>query len=72
MSITELIEVNPKKLGGIPVFRGTRIPISRLFDYLETGSTLDDFINEYEIDPDLVRQFVRALRGTLVPEVEPA
>lgn len=69
MSLTEFIEVNPRKAGGAPVFRGTRIPVARLFDYLESGSTVDDFIGEYEIEPDLVRQFVRALRSTLVPEV---
>lgn len=68
MSFTELIEVNPRKLGGMPVFRGTRIPVARLFDYLEAGSSVEDFIDEYEIDPELVHRFVRALRGTVVSE----
>jgi len=30
-------------LGGSPVFRGTRVPIHTLFDYLEGGETLEDF-----------------------------
>jgi uncharacterized protein (DUF433 family) len=50
------IEVSPKKLGGKPVFRGTRIPISYLSQYLRDGYTVEDFIEVYDIDPDLVRQ----------------
>lgn len=68
MSLTELIEVNPRKLGGAPVFKGTRIPIATFFDYLEAGRSVDDFIAEYEIEGDLVHRFVRTLRCTLVPE----
>ena len=31
-------------LGGTPVFRGTRVPIQAMFDYLEGGETLEDFL----------------------------
>ncbi len=31
-------------LGGTPVFRGTRVPIQTLFDYLEAGETLEEFL----------------------------
>ena len=34
-------------LGGTPVFRGTRVPIRNLFDYLEGGETLDDFLQGF-------------------------
>ena len=54
--MSELIEVNPKKLGGKPLFRGTRIPISYLAQYLNEGRSVEDFIEVYDIDPDLVRQ----------------
>jgi len=43
--ITSLpITVDPEILGGTPVFRGTRVPIQTLFDYLEGGETLEDFL----------------------------
>ena len=29
---------------GVPVFRGTRVPVQTLFDYLEGGETLEDFL----------------------------
>jgi len=35
---------NPDILGGVPVFRGTRVAIQTLFDYLEGGETLEDFL----------------------------
>jgi uncharacterized protein (DUF433 family) len=32
---------------GVPVFRGTRVPVQTLFDYLEGGETLDEFLNGF-------------------------
>jgi uncharacterized protein (DUF433 family) len=54
--MSDLVEVNPRKLGGKPVFRDTWIPISYLAQYLNEGRTVRDFIADFDIDPDLVRQ----------------
>jgi uncharacterized protein (DUF433 family) len=32
---------------GVPVFRGTRVPVQTLFDYLEGGETLEEFLNGF-------------------------
>lgn len=32
---------------GVPVFRGTRVPVRNLFDYLEGGDTLEDFLSGF-------------------------
>ena len=32
---------------GVPVFRGTRVPVQTLFDYLEGGETLDEFLEGF-------------------------
>lgn len=32
---------------GVPVFRGTRVPVQTLFDYLEGGDTLDEFLEGF-------------------------
>ena len=53
------IEVSLGKRGGEPVFRGTRIPISFLAQYLNHGYTVEDFIEEYDVDPDLVWEVYR-------------
>lgn len=39
-----LVEIDPEKLGGTPVFYGTRVPIQNFFDSLETGESLDQFL----------------------------
>lgn len=38
---------NPEILGGVPVFRETRVPFQSLLDYLEGGQTLDDFLDDF-------------------------
>ena len=47
MNIKDLIEVNPKKMSGAPVFKGTRVPIAHLFEYLEKGETLPEFLRQF-------------------------
>lgn len=42
-----VIVKNGAILGGTPVFRGTRVPIQALFDYLEGGETLEDFLQGF-------------------------
>ena len=32
---------------GVPVFRGTRVPVQTLFEYLEGGDTLEDFLEGF-------------------------
>jgi uncharacterized protein (DUF433 family) len=38
---------DPEVLGGIPCFRGTRVPFQNLLDYLEAGDTLDEFLEQF-------------------------
>ena len=42
------INIDPEILGGTPVFYGTRVPIKNLFDYLETGDTIEIFLEDFE------------------------
>ncbi len=43
----DVIEINPEKVSGTPVFAGTRVPIKNLFDYLEGGESLGDFLEGF-------------------------
>jgi len=45
--VSDIITVNPEILGGQPVFNGTRVPVESLFDYLESGETLDSFLDNF-------------------------
>lgn len=71
MKVEELIEVDPEKLGGTPVFFGTRVPIQNLFDCLEGGESLDEFLEQF---PTVTREQAQAainlLGRKLVEEYE--
>ncbi len=41
------INIDTETMGGTPVFTGTRVPIQSLFDYIETGETLDEFLENF-------------------------
>ena len=45
---TGVINIDSEILGGTPVFSGTRVPIKNLFDYLETGDTIEIFLDDFE------------------------
>lgn len=57
MDIKEIVEVDPEKMGGTPVFCGTRVPIKHLFDYLEAGDGIEVFLDDF---PTVTRE--QALR----------
>ncbi len=42
-----VINIDPEILGGTPVFYGTRVPIKNLFDYLETGDSIEIFLSDF-------------------------
>lgn len=48
-----LIQRSAGVLSGEVVFAGTRVPVQTLFDYLEEGDPLDDFLNDF---PTVIRE----------------
>ena len=44
-----LVLVSPEFLGGTPVFNGTRVPVQALFDYIEDGYPLDEFLHQFPV-----------------------
>jgi uncharacterized protein (DUF433 family) len=43
----DVITRDPEVMHGTPVFRGTRVPVQTLFDYIENGESLDDFLEGF-------------------------
>ncbi|MBK7372829.1 MAG: DUF433 domain-containing protein [Saprospiraceae bacterium] len=41
------ISIDPEIMGGTPVFSGTRVPIQNLFDYIEGGDDLAEFLDDF-------------------------
>lgn len=53
-----LITSTPERLGGTPVFAGTRVPVQTLLDYFEGGDSLDDFLLDF---PTVTREHAIAV-----------
>ena len=41
------VEVDAERLGGVPVFRGTRVPVKSLFDHVRAGDSLGVFLDDF-------------------------
>jgi uncharacterized protein (DUF433 family) len=52
------VERTPGKVGGVWVFKGTRVPVKALFENLEAGARLDDFLQWF---PGVTREQVEAV-----------
>jgi len=68
-----VIHSDPRIQGGVPVFFGTRVPVKNLFDYIEAGDSLDQFLRDF---PSVSReQAIAALelaREALTADAHPA
>ena len=73
MNVKDLIEVDPEKMSGTPVFTGTRVPLNHLFGYLKAGDTLDTFLADF---PTVTREqalgVLELMRERLLTEYETA
>ena len=56
-------------MGGTPVFTGTRVPVQALFDYIETGETLDEFLENFpSVKKDLAIQVLQMAEKSITTE----
>ena len=51
MRLNNVIVVDKEILGGTPVFKGIRVPVKNLFDYLEAGDSVNEFLNDFDYIP---------------------
>lgn len=66
MEHEKIINIDPEICGGTPVFNGTRIPVKILFDYVRTGESLEDFLEDYpSISKEHMEKVLR-LAGNIV------
>lgn len=47
MKLATVVHSDPEILGGTPVFIGTRVPVQSLFDHIEAGDSIDDFLEGF-------------------------
>jgi uncharacterized protein (DUF433 family) len=71
MNIDELVEVDPEKMSGTPVFTGTRVPVKNLFDYLEGGDSLEVFLDDFPtVSREQALGIIEASRQLLLDKYE--
>jgi uncharacterized protein (DUF433 family) len=64
--MAQAIVRDPEIMHGTPVFRGTRVPAQTLFDYIEGGETLEDFLEGFPTVPrDLALQVLEEAKQLL-------
>ena len=69
----QLITVDPEIHSGTPVFYGTRVPIKVLFDHLESGDSLEVFLDDFpSVSRELAVAVLEEARSALVPDAHPA
>ena len=61
-ALNKYITTSPEILGGTPVFKNTRVPIKILFDYLQAGDNLQEFLENY---PTVKRSFAEKVWGAV-------
>ena len=68
MDCNDLITIDPDILGGAPVFKGTRVPIRTLFEYLENNYSLEEFLECFpSVTRELARQVLECSEQALLP-----
>jgi len=65
MDPKEIVHTDPEILGGTPVFVGTRVPVDALIDFLESGQTIEDFLENYPgVSREQIFAFLKGDSGT--------
>lgn len=68
-ALRPMISIDPEVLSGTPVFRGTRVPVQRLLDHLESGGRPEGFLAEYpEVPSGQVKMFLEVVARS-VPRI---
>ncbi len=63
------VSIDPEIMGGTPVFAGTRVPVQTLFDYLEGGDSLTEFLDDFpSVSKERALEVLEMAKQTLTTE----
>lgn len=65
MNLEQAVWVDSGRMIGAPCFRGSRLPVQQLFDWLADGVSLDEFVREFDIERDAATTVLRAAGRSL-------
>jgi uncharacterized protein (DUF433 family) len=71
MTAKELINIDPELMGGTPVLRGTRVPVKTLFDHIESGDSIEIFLDDFpSVSREQTLAFLRTAMNTMIHSAE--
>ncbi|MFL6417315.1 MAG: DUF433 domain-containing protein [Bryobacteraceae bacterium] len=66
-----IITRDPEIMSGTPCFRGTRVPFQNLLDYIETGDTLDAFLEDFpSVTRDMAIEALESAKASLLAVIK--
>ena len=69
----QIVISSPEILGGTPVFKGTRVPVSSLLEHLESGISLDEFLGDFpSVEKVSAIQFLKLVRESTMQDLSAA
>lgn len=69
--IFDRITINPGRCSGRPTIRGTRITVSTILDFLGAGDTVEDMMDEFQLEREDVLACIRFALATMREKYEP-
>jgi uncharacterized protein (DUF433 family) len=69
-TMLKVVHINSEILGGTPVFRGTRVPVETLFDYIQGGEPLSEFLEDFPtVTQEQVLELLEEVKSEILPSV---
>lgn len=71
--MSDIINIDPEIMGGTPVFKGTRVPVQTLFDYIEGEETIEEFLDDFPtVTKEQVIQLLEQLKNQALKNTKAA
>jgi uncharacterized protein (DUF433 family) len=65
--LDQIVWVDPARMGGVPCFRGTRVPVQTLIDHIEGNATLEQFLDGFpSVTHEQAIQFIELAKESLL------
>ena len=69
--LSDCVEINPDKLGGVPVLKGTRISVAQVLAEIGEGQSVEAVADDFDLDVELVKRLVTGLAVCLDRPIAP-
>ena len=68
---SNVVHIDSEILGGTPVFKGTRVPVETLFDYIQGGEPLREFLEDFPtVTQEQVLELLEEVKSEILPSVK--